>query len=90
MNKVKQGHTKYKTVVYEPGKIEGYDDRHVAAVYTCFVTKVTDTTVYYTTERGHYMCGKQFWKERLFSTYRKAMREARQRVEAIDRRLSEG
>jgi hypothetical protein len=85
MKKVRQGHTKFKVVVYEPGKIDGYDDRHVACVYTCAVTKVVGPTIYYTTERGPYLANVLLWHNKLFSTRRKALRYARQQIDKIDK-----
>jgi hypothetical protein len=84
MKKVKQGHTKFKVVVYDPGKIEGYDDRYVACVFSCYVTKVKGTSVYYNTERGPYIAHQVYWKNKLFSTRRKAFKYARQQIDKID------
>lgn len=87
--KVKQGHTKFKVVVYEPGKIEGYDDRHLAVVYTCMATNVerSSKTVHYTTEGGPYMAHENYWNNRLFSTRRKALQEAHRRIDEINKAI---
>lgn len=77
MKKVKQGHTKFKVVVYDPGKIDGYDDKYVACVYSCFVTKVEAGTIYYQSSSNYpYMCGEKFWHGKLFNTRRQATKEA--------------
>ena len=44
MKKIKQGQARWKVVVYGPGKIEGYDDQYVAAVYPCFITSEVQST----------------------------------------------
>lgn len=88
MKRVKQGHTKFKVVVYEPGKIEGYDDRHVACIYTCFVTKVEGNQISYATENYPYLCGPKFWSK-LFPTRRKALRYAQQQIDKINKGTSE-
>lgn len=84
MKKIKQGQTKWQVVVYEPGKIEGYDDQYVAAVYCCFVTKVKNGMVYYNTSSGPYICGRNFWNEELFQTFRKALANAKQQIDIIN------
>lgn len=94
MKKIKQGHTKFHVVIYEPGKIDGYDDCYVASVFTCFVTGVLGDTVYFRTERqdgyeSRYMCGKNFWNDKLFSNRRKALREAQRRIDEIDKAYEE-
>lgn len=77
MKRVKQGHTKFQVVVYDPGKIEGYDNEYVACVYSCFVTKVEAGTIYYKSSNDYpYMCREKFWNGKLFSTRRKALTEA--------------
>lgn len=77
MKRVKQGHTKFQVVVYDPGKIEGYDNEYVACVYSCFATKVTDKQIhYYCSNEYPYLCSGKFWNTKLFSTRRKAMKEA--------------
>ena len=50
MKKIKQGQARWKVVVYEPGKIEGYDDQCVAVVYACFITSVDNGTIRYKRE----------------------------------------
>lgn len=77
LKNLRQGHTRWKLVVYSPGQVEGYDDRHVAAVYGCAVTAVHGTTVHYCCGLGSYICGRQWFMENTFPTYRKAVVAAR-------------
>ena len=77
MNKVKQGQTKWKSVVYDPNTIEGYDNEYVACVFRCFVTKVEGNFVYYTCgDDGYYICSNEFWNNKLHKTFRKAYKES--------------
>lgn len=87
MKKPKQGHTKWLCTIYDPGKVEGYDDRHVALVVRAFVTKVTNRQVHFMTEgRNYYMCSHKCWqKPDKFPTFRKALKYAQQKIADIDR-----
>lgn len=84
MKKIKQGNTKWKVVVYDPGDIEGYDEQYVACVYPCFVTKVSRNTVWYNTTIGPYLCEHGFWNNKLFPSFRKAVAEAKRRIANIE------
>lgn len=85
MKKIKQGQTRWLTVVYEPGKIEGYNEQYVAAVYPCFVTKVENNTVWYNTPSGPYLSHVNYFNK-LHKTFRKALSDAKQQISDIDRR----
>jgi len=85
MKKIKQGQTKWLTVVYELGKIEGYDDQYVASVYPCYVTKAKNDTVWYDTPSGSYICAMKFWNTKLFPTFRKALANAKEQIKIIDK-----
>ena len=70
------GHCRWKAVVYEPGKIEGYDDHFVACVYPCHATKVTARSVHYDCgNENPYIAGFGYWKN-LHPTRRAAVRAA--------------
>lgn len=73
MIKIKQGQTRYKVVIYEPGKVQGYDDEYVAMIYSCFVTKVNDGTVFYRTENGSYICRDSWFIKNTKSSKKKAI-----------------
>lgn len=80
MEKVKQGQTKWKAFVCDPGHVEGYDDQYVGLVYPCFVTSVKHNTVRYSCGDGFYMCHKQFWNDKLHTTFRKAIKFMHQQL----------
>ena len=84
MKKIKQGQTKWLVAVYEPGKIEGYDDQYVASVYPCYVAKAKNDTVWYNTPNGPYICGNKFWNTKLFPTFRKALANAKHQMANIE------
>lgn len=69
------GHCRWKAVVYEPGKLEGYDDQFVACVFPCHATKVTGKSVYYYCGENPYIAGFKFWRK-LHPTRRAAVRAA--------------
>lgn len=83
MNKVKQGQTKWLPIVYEPGKIQGYENEYLGVVYQCFVTKVTNKTIHYQCGNGFYMCGKEYWENNLYKTFRKARKDVLQKLNLI-------
>lgn len=82
MNRVKQGQTRWKAVVYEPGKVEGFEDCFVAYVYPCRVSKAGGGSVLYRCGHGAnlyampYICTNTFWHKKLHKTYRSACRAA--------------
>lgn len=76
LKNLRQGQTRWQVVVYEPGKMEGFDDQHVAMVYRCFVTAVRGTTVNYQAGHGPYICGREWFIKNTESTYRKAVAKA--------------
>ena len=84
LKNLRQGQTRWKVVVYEPGKLQGYDDQYVAAVYLCFVTAVRGTTVNYQSGNGPYICGREWFIKNTAQTYRKALAQARSAVKAIE------
>ena len=77
VKKLRQGQTRWKVVVYEQGKLQGYDDQFVAAVYNCFVTAVRGTTVNYRCGTIPYICGRAWFLANTAPTFRKAMDQAR-------------
>ncbi len=86
MKRIKQGQTKWQTVVYEPGKIDGYDNVHVAVVYSCYVTRVVGNQVYYNCSNGGpYICTDVNWNTKKHKTYRKAWKEAVEKIGEINR-----
>ncbi len=80
----RQGQTRYKVVVYDPGKIEGYDDQYVAMVYRCFVTAVRGVTVNYQCGAGPYLCGRSWFLKNTEPTFNKAMRKARAAIAKVE------
>lgn len=83
MKKIRQGQTRWKVVIYDPGKIKGYDDQFVAVVYRCFVTKVNRSRVYYKCGNGPYICGSNWFVRNTCSTFRKAMRQAKEQLDRL-------
>jgi len=82
--KIKQGQTKWKVVVYEPGKIEGYDDQYVACVYRCYADKVQNGNIDYTCgTKEYYICSEKFWNNKLEDTFRKALKKAQLEIAAL-------
>lgn len=81
MMSLRQGQSRFQAVVYEPGKIEGYDNEYVAIVTRCFITKTRGNTVFYDTCNGPYLCHRQKFLEMSQPTYRSAMREARKLID---------
>lgn len=75
--KIKQGQTKWKVVIYDPGKIEGYDEEYVGVVYSCFITKIIGNTIYYKCGNGDYICSKEFWHKNLRNTIRQAIAQCK-------------
>ena len=78
---VRQGQTRWKVVVYSPGKIEGYDDQYVAIVYRCFVTAVVGCAVHYQCGDADYICGRGWFIDNTVSTFRKAVAQAQIEVD---------
>lgn len=85
--KPRKGHTRWKAIVYEPGKIEGFDDSFVAYVHPCRVTKVLGGAIYYRCGYGGnlhampYICSEVFWNTKTYPTYRKAFKAAMNELE---------
>lgn len=77
MKKIRQGQTRWKVVVYEPGKIDGYDDQYVAMIYRCFVTAVSGSRLSYSCGSGPYICGSNWFIRNTESSYRRAYRKAK-------------
>lgn len=78
MKKVRQGQTRWKVVIYEPGKVECYDDEYVAVVYMCRVTKVYGTTVYYSSSNtDHYIAGNEWFLKNTYSSHKTAINKAK-------------
>lgn len=77
---VRQGHTRWKVVVYSPSQIEGYD-QYVAIVYRCFVTAVLGSTVHYQCGDADYICGRGWFINNTVSTFRKAVAQAQIEVD---------
>lgn len=73
MMKIKQGQTKWKVVVYDPGKIDGYDEEYVGVVYSCYITKIDNTNIYYRCGDGYYICSEKFWNTKLKDSFRQAV-----------------
>lgn len=84
LKNVRQGKTRWMVVVYEPGKIQGHDDVHVAFVYSCFVTAVRGTTVHYRNGAGPYISGREWFLKNTEPTFRKALSKGRDAIAAID------
>jgi len=80
LKNLRQGQTRWKVVVYEPGKVQGYDNQYVAMVYRCFITAVRGTTVNYQCENGPYICGREWFINNTEGTYRKAAAKAQVEV----------
>lgn len=81
LKSLRQGQSRFQAVVYDPGKIEGYDNEYVALVSRCFITKVRGNTVFYDTDSGPYLCHRQKFLEMSQPTYRAAVRQAKQLIE---------
>lgn len=89
LKNLRQGQTRWKVVVYEPGKVQGYDSQHVAMVYRCFVTAVRGTTVNYQCENGPYISGREWFIKNTKATYRKAVAKAQIAVNKADLNIKE-
>lgn len=93
MKRVRQGQTRWKAVVYEPGKIEGFDDSFVAYVYPCRVEKAEGSAVRYRCGYGGnlhsmpYICSDTFWHKKLHKTYRAAFRASMVELNAVIARV---
>lgn len=83
MIKIKQGQTRYKVVIYEPGEVQGYDDEYVAMIYSCFVTEVTTGTVFYRTESGSYICRDSWFVKNTKSSKKKAITSSKTKLGLI-------
>lgn len=81
--KLKQGQTYWKSVIYAPDTVCGYPDQYVAIIYRCFITKVHGTTVYYQTERGHYISGDLWFISNTLPTMRQAISKAKVQLHEI-------
>lgn len=69
------GQCRWKSVVYAPGKLEGYEAQFVACVYPCHAKKVTARSVHYGCGDNQYIAGFGFWRK-LHPTRRAAERAA--------------
>ena len=75
------GHTRWKAILYEPGQVQGYDDRAIAIVVGCRVTAVVGSSVHYTTsDNQHYIAGVGYWQQRTLPTFRKACADAKRKI----------
>lgn len=78
MRKVKQGHTRWIPVVYDPNTYEGYPNEYLLFIYPCRVTKVVNKTIYYSTDdSSHYLCGEEWWRKNTYPSYNKALRNGK-------------
>lgn len=77
----RQGQCRWKAVVYEPGKLEGYDEHFVACVFPCHATKVSARSVYFRCNDLPYIAGFDFWWN-LHQSRRAAERAARAAMRA--------
>lgn len=85
MKKVKQGHTRWLPVLYEPGTfIDIPEGVYVALVVSCFVTKVEGNSVYYRTHNGAYIAGQGWFLKNTQPTFRKCYRECQRMINKID------
>lgn len=86
MKRIRSGHTRWKAVLYEPGHIDGYDDRAVCVVIACRVTQVHlhgahGRRVFYSTSTGgHYMAAEIGFLKRTYSSFRAACADARAQI----------
>lgn len=83
---IRQGQTRWQVVVYEPGSLDGYDDRYVAAVQRCFVTSVSGNTIRFTVNHNeYYMSGRSWFAKNTETSYRKALKKAKYLIDVIDK-----
>lgn len=88
LKNIRQGQTRWKVVVYEPGHIDGYDDQHIAAVHRCFVTSVSGNIVRYTVDDNGYMiAGREWFIRNTESSFRKALKKANLAIKKINNEI---
>lgn len=85
MKKVRQGQTRWLSVLYEPGAFSDNPENHCAVVYMCRVTKVVGKSVYYNTQSGHpYIAHENWFLKNTHKTFRKAYRECQRMIDEVN------
>lgn len=77
---LRQGQTRWKAVLYEAGRFADYPDQAVCIVYSCRVTAVRGMTVYFRSENGPYIAGREGFFRTTLPTYRAAVRDAHRQL----------